>query len=193
MWYRFVIHGLAFYLTAFVSGFWNERVTRMEQFQRRTLDNMNNGFLMTNAQGRVTLLNNAAQQILNISESDAAGCPVQEVLKPASGGECPVVTALRSERNFLSYEFLTATATGEAKLLGLTTSQVCDARGRVTDLIASFADLTEISRMRQELQSQERLVAVGELAAGLAHEIRNPVAAIRGALDELPPACTNPP
>ena len=193
VWYRFLIHGLAFYLTAFVSGFWNERVTRMEQFQRRTLDNMNNGFLMTNVRGEVTLLNNAAEQILNISESRAAGRPVQEILKPASGGECPVLTALRSGRNFLSYEFLTATATGESKLLGLTTSQVHDPRGHLTDLIASFADLTEISRMRQELQSQERLVAVGELAAGLAHEIRNPVAAIRGALDEFPANMHDPP
>ncbi|NIA13739.1 MAG: PAS domain-containing protein [Nitrospiraceae bacterium] len=192
VWYRFLIHGLAFYLTAFVSGFWNERVTRMEQFQRRTLDNMNNGFLMTNADGKVTLLNNAAQQILNVSESDAAGRPVQEILKPASGGECPVVTALRSGHNFLSYEFLAATATGESKLLGLTTSQVHDARGRLTDIITSFADLTEISRMRLELQSQERLVAVGELAAGLAHEIRNPVAAIRGALEEFPASMQTP-
>ena len=52
-------------------------------------------------------------------------------------------------------------------------------------VIVSFTDLTEMARMRQELQQQDRLAVVGELAAGLAHEIRNPVAAIRSSVDEI--------
>jgi len=183
--YRFVIQGLAFYLTAFISGYWNQRIHRMEQFQRDILDNMNNGFLVTDRNGILTAVNKAANEILDLAEGAALGRPVDQVLRVASGGESPILTALRSQRDFISYEFHAMTRTNETKLLGLTTSHIYDSRRNVTGIIASFSDLTEIARMRQELQSQDRLAAVGELAAGLAHEIRNPVASIRGAVDEL--------
>jgi two-component system sensor histidine kinase PilS (NtrC family) len=95
------------------------------------------------------------------------------------------VTALRSKKDFTSYEFIVETGEGGSKLLGLTTSRLRDPYGKLTGLIASFSDLTEMARMRQELQQQDRLAVVGELSAGLAHEIRNPVAAIRSAMDEF--------
>jgi len=186
LWYRFLIQGLAFYLTAFVSGYWNQRVNRMEQFQRRILDNMNSGFLMTDRHGIVTVLNKMGHEILGMPNGSLVGKPVQEVLSPVSGGECPVMTALRLGRDFISYEFQVKAGHNKTKLLGLTTSQIAEHADGLGGVIASFSDLTEMASMRQELQSQDRLAAVGELAAGLAHEIRNPVAAIRGALDELP-------
>lgn len=185
LWYRFLIQGLAFYLTAFVSGYWNQRVNRMEQFQRRILDNMNSGFLMTDRNGIVTVLNKMGHEILGMPNGSLVGKPVQDVLSPVPAGECPVMTALRLGRDFISYEFETK-GRNKTKLLGLTTSQIAEHADGLGGIIASFSDLTEMARMRQELQSQDRLAAVGELAAGLAHEIRNPVAAIRGALDELP-------
>lgn len=192
IWYRFLIQGLGFYLTAFVSGHWNQRVTQMEQFQRRILDNMSNGFLITDAKGTVTAMNRSACQVLKMADGTAVGLPVQEVLRAASGGECPILTALRSKRNFNSYEFQAVIGPNDMKLLGLTTSLIYDARRHPTGVIASFTDLTEMARMRQEIQSQDRLAAVGELAAGLAHEVRNPVAAIRGAVDELQSSIHSP-
>ena len=186
LWYRFLIQGLAFYLTAFVSGYWNQRINRMEQFQRRILDNMNNGFLMADRNGLVTVLNKMGHEILNAPNGSLLGKPVQQFLDPVPSGECPILTALRLHRDFISYEFQARTGDGHTKLLGLTTSQINEPADGLGGIIASFTDLTEMARLRQELQSQDRQAAVGELAAGLAHEIRNPVAAIRGALDELP-------
>jgi len=183
--YRFVIQAMAFYLTAFVSGYWNQRVNRMEKFQRRILDNMNSGFLMTDHAGIVTVINRVAYGILELPEGYGIGKPVQELLRPVSGSECPIVTALRSGRDFISYEFLCTTGPSRTKLLGLTTSQIQEGGKAGVGILASFSDLTEMSEMRQELQRQDRLAVVGELAAGLAHEIRNPVAAIRGAVEEL--------
>ncbi|MCX5757393.1 MAG: hypothetical protein NTU83_02570, partial [Candidatus Hydrogenedentes bacterium] len=185
IWYRFLVQGLAFYLIAFVSGYWNQRVMRMEQFQRNILDNMNGGFIVTASDGAVVAMNRAAYAILDIAEGTAVGQNVGRILRVASGGECPALTALRRQRDFIGYEFLAAAGPYQARQIGLTTNLIRDHRGRVTSLIASFSDLTEIVRMRQELQAQDRLAAVGELAAGLAHEIRNPVAAIRGAVDEI--------
>lgn len=183
--YNFLVQCLAFFLTAAMSGFWNMRLHRMQQFQREILDNMNNGFLITDKEGVVVAQNKAADTLLDIPKGSAIGHSVQDVLRVDSGEECPVLTAIRSERDFTSYEFHARTFSGAKKLMGLTTSRIRDIRGQLTGIIASFSDLTEMAEMRKELQKQDRLAVVGELAAGLAHEIRNPVAAIRGAVDEL--------
>lgn len=183
--YNFLVQGLAFYLTASMGGFWNQRVRWMQQFQREILDNMNNGLLITDRHGIITAQNKAADQVLDLGEGEAVGRPVQEILRVESGAECPVITAVHAQRDFTSYEFQVVTGQGKAKLLGLTTSRIYDAREQLTGIIASFSDLTEVAKMREELQRQDRLAVVGELATGLAHEIRNPVAAIRGAVEEL--------
>ncbi len=185
LWYNYVVQALAFYLTASISGYWNQRVRRIQQFQHEILDNLNNGFLIADGSGTILAVNKAAEAILGLEPGEALGRPVEEILRVPSGGECPLITALRLQRDFTSYEFNAETASGEFKILGLTTSRIHDSRGRLTSIIASFSDLTEMANLRLELQRQDRLAVVGELAAGLAHEIRNPVAAIRGAVDEL--------
>lgn len=184
-WYNFFIQALAYFLTASISGYWNQQLRRLQQFQREILDNMNNGFMIVDRMGNVSALNTAGLRILGLAEGDGIGKPVAEVFKTESGGECPVLTALRSGRDFTRYEFRCQTTGGASRLLGLSTSRVLDWRRRDSGLIASFSDLTEMDAMRNELQRHDRMAAVGELAAGLAHEIRNPVAAIRGAVDEL--------
>ncbi len=191
--YNLLVQALSFYLTAFISGYWNQRINRLHEFQREILDNMNSGFLITDAHGNIAVLNKAARGILGLRNTDT-GRPVSSVLKVPSGGESPIVTALRSGQDYVSYEFEALRATGDTVLLGLTTNRLRDASGDVTGMIASFTDLTEMHAMREELRRHDRLAVVGELAAGLAHEIRNPVAVIRGALEEmgrggpLPPA-----
>jgi PAS domain S-box-containing protein len=186
-----LVQVLAFYLTAFISTYWAQRLRRMQRFQREILDNMNSGFIITDALGVVRLVNRAALRILGVSEPDVHGEPVASVLVSAEEGECPVMTALRTRRDFTSYEFKARTG-GGTRQFGLTTSCVFSPGGQVTGVIASFTDLTELARMREELQRQDRLAAVGELSAGLAHEIRNPVASIRGAVDELQRSLGNP-
>jgi two-component system sensor histidine kinase PilS (NtrC family) len=188
LWYNFVVQALAFYLTASVAGFWNLRVRRLQDFQREILDDMNNGFIIVNARGIIVAQNKAADRILELPRGVTIGRNIIEALRVEPGAECPVVTAIRSGRDFASYEFtcVVGNPTGpRRKLLGLTTSRVFGDNDVLEMVIASFSDLTEMARMRSELQRQDRMAVVGELAAGLAHEIRNPVAAIRGAVDEL--------
>ncbi len=185
LWYGFLVQCLAFFLTALISGYWTRRLSRLQDFQREILDNLNNGFIITDANGNIMVQNRAAQEILNLGKEQPVGRPVSEVLKVESGAECPVSTALRRGQDFASYEFRVRTESDESILLGLTTNCMKDTSGRITGVIASFTDLTEMSAMREDLRRQDRLAVIGELAAGLAHEIRNPVAVIRGSLEEL--------
>ncbi len=184
--YNLLIQCMSFYLAAFVSGYWNQRIHRLQEFQRDILDNMNSGFMITDARGLVTVMNESACDLLGVSSESAVGRHVSTVLRVAGAGECPIVTAMRSRQDFSSYEFKALSrGTSDEVLLGLTTNFIRDAKDDVTGVIASFTDLTEMDAIRQELRRHDRLAVVGELAAGLAHEIRNPVTVIRGALEEL--------
>jgi two-component system sensor histidine kinase PilS (NtrC family) len=184
-WYNILVQFIAFFFTAFISGYWNLRLGWMKQFQREILDNMSSGFLFADQRGRVMGANRAACTILDCSQEDVVGRHVETVLVSASGTECPVVTALRERRDYTSYEFPARTAAGKIRLIGLTTNRLLDRRGNAATVIVSFSDLTEVAQMRQELQHQDRMAVIGELSAELAHEIRNPVTSIRGAMEEL--------
>jgi two-component system sensor histidine kinase PilS (NtrC family) len=70
-------------------------------------------------------------------------------------------------------------------LLGMTFSPLRDEAARVTGVICAFQDLTQIRRMEEQIRRSDRLAAVGELAAGMAHEIRNPLASLSGSIKIL--------
>ncbi|HOZ46995.1 MAG TPA: ATP-binding protein [Candidatus Hydrogenedentes bacterium] len=192
LWYDILIQSLAFLFTAFISGYWNNLIFRLRSFQREILDNLSSGFLITDRTGVISAQNRAADEMLGLPDGSALGRSAIEILRPESGGECPIMTALRSERDFTSFEFHAVTHSGGSKLLGLSTNRIYDKRHRLTGLIASFADMTEVDTMRQELHRQDRLAALGELATDVAHEIRNPVAVIRSAVEELQNSIESP-
>jgi two-component system, NtrC family, sensor histidine kinase PilS len=183
--YNFLIQGIAFFLTAFISGYWNQRVSRMQQFQREILDNMSSGFLITDAAGVVVAINHAGCAILDLIECDVIGRHVEGIIQSEAGIECPVTTALRLNRDFSSYEFHAQTPSQGGKLLGLTTNRMQDISGKKSGVIATFTDLTEMAQMRRELQQQDRMAFIGQLSSELAHEIRNPLASIRGSMEEV--------
>lgn len=184
-WYVFFIQCLALFSTAVISGYWNQRVSRLKQFQREILDNMSSGFIICNPRGQLIAANKVAQQILQIEDDAIIMTSIEKVLVCDTDMECPIITALRNERDYSSYEFSVKVKDGTVKQLGLTTNRLYDARRQLIAIIASFSDITEIARMRQALRRQDRLAAVGESAAELTHEIRNPLTSLRSAVEEL--------
>ena len=83
-----------------------------------------------------------------------------------------------------------STAAASARTLGVSLSPLVDSSGRTVGRIVNFQDLTELRRMEVAMQRAERLAAVGRLAAGIAHEIRNPLAAISGSIELLRRRCS---
>jgi two-component system sensor histidine kinase PilS (NtrC family) len=183
--HHLIVQVFALYLTAFISSYWSFRLHKMQAFQRGLFNNMSSGFVMTDNASVVSVMNVAAQRILGFSLEEALGRRSRDVLKVSGGGADPMETTLSAGEEFSSYEFRVVRKDGNEMLVGITTNVLRGPRGKVEGVIGSFVDLTEIERMRRELRNQDRLAAVGELAAGLAHEIRNPVAAIRGSVEEL--------
>ncbi len=140
-------------------------------FQREILVSMPSGLLTCDPVGRVTFLNRAGLQILGIEERAAVGLSL-DVLMP---GARKLAHARR--------ETLEAPTPLGLRVLGVTVISL-DADGPGA-LLAVFQDLTALRRMEEELSRADRLAAVGRMAAQLAHEIRNPLAAMRGSAQML--------
>jgi signal transduction histidine kinase len=75
--------------------------------------------------------------------------------------------------------------TGERMWLGFNTALLADRKGASLGVILSFSDLTEVKRLQEQMELKERLTALGEMSAGIAHELRNPMAVIAGYLNLL--------
>jgi two-component system sensor histidine kinase PilS (NtrC family) len=129
--------------------------------------------------GRVNLINDTACQILEMRREDVAGKPVETLMAglASDGG--------RSEFRLPRPEIVFRRADGAEIFLGFSASPLKDAEGKLIGRVIIFQDLTPVKQMEERIRLSDRLAGVGELAAGLAHEIRNPLASIAGASQML--------
>ena len=161
----------------------------LEQMKRETcgiLDNMGSGVLTMNASGCVERMNPAAERILGLDSRALLSRPVVETLAPSM----PIlVTHLMDcvERGRISdrCELHVDRGAGQTVPLGVSVHPLEDQSGARTGAVAVFQDLSSVVRLRERMRSNDRLAAMGELSASIAHEIRNPLASIRGSVELL--------
>ena len=154
----------------------------LQSLHRRTVDSLMSGLLTTDASGQITSFNPEAMRITGLSQADAIGRRVDEVL-PATGplvDRCDDDAALVLPRMRTSYR----NERGEQLHLGVGAYVLKD-DGLPSGHVVIFQDVTEVVEMERDLRRSERLAAVGELSAHIAHEVRNPLAAISGSIQVL--------
>lgn len=157
------------------------------EIHRRIVDNVSSGLLTVSRSGEISSFNREAERITGWRATDALHGKLEQLF-PALG---PVAEAGQRERmqvRFVNRE-------GRSLYLGMSVSVLRDPAGQADGAIVIFQDLTRVIEMEEELRRSERLGAVGQLAAGLAHEIRNPLASLSGAIEllaaDLPPGDRN--
>jgi two-component system, NtrC family, sensor histidine kinase PilS len=148
----------------------------LQALHENIVQSMSGGVITTGLDGRITLVNRAAQQLLEISEAELRGRSVGELFQdplPHFGGMRP------------DAEVRYRTINGFRKTFRVMVSALnVSVRGDL-GFVYSFDDLTEIRRLEREVRMQDRLAAVGRLAAAIAHEIRNPLTSIAGSVSML--------
>ncbi|MFA4919867.1 MAG: ATP-binding protein [Thermodesulfovibrionales bacterium] len=185
--YKIFIHIIFFYLTAYLSGYLSARLEKTEQkleekdldirdlefFNREVIESLPSGLFTTDVSGRVVMFNRPAERITGIRRETVIGRHIDSVLPffklPFSEG--------RKEE--------TITVDGIRKIIGLTISGLKDFAGLTKGFIVVFQDLTKIKQLEQEIQQKEKLAAIGELSSNIAHEIRNPLASLKGSIQML--------
>jgi two-component system sensor histidine kinase PilS (NtrC family) len=165
----------------------DERTRALRHLQRlheRTVESLTSGLLTTDSDGRITSFNPEAERITGRSAGEALGLALGEVIPGAPDvlQEGAAATG-RGDRTRLRLRF--QGPAGDDIHLGIAGSVLRSAEGEPAGHVVIFQDVTKVVEMEAELRRQERLAAVGSLSAHLAHEIRNPLAAISGSIQVL--------
>ena len=171
-----------------------DELHELGEIHQRIVDNVSSGLLTVDQAGRITSFNREAESITGYASAEVMGWPLERLFRdlsltepgvqapPGVDGQArkpPVAAGLsRGRLDFLSRD-------GGELALGFSLSTLADDEGRPEGSVLIFQDLTRVIRMEEALRRSERLGAVGQLAAGLAHEIRNPLASLSGAIELL--------
>jgi two-component system, NtrC family, sensor histidine kinase PilS len=148
----------------------------LQALHENIIHSISSGLITTGLDGRITLVNSAAQKLLERFHSELLGTPVNKLFLDA-------LPNMESERSHAEVRLDAPGAyrkTFRVRVAALTVP----GRG-VLGYVYALDDLTEIRRLEREVRMQDRLAAVGRLAAAIAHEIRNPLTSIAGSASML--------
>lgn len=148
-----------------------------QDFTTQVVANMANGLLTVDPQGKVVSYNQLALELLGMEESQVKGMNLKDVIDFQKSGIEHTLTRCKSvlEREILQHRF-----NGESIPLALSATPIRGDDGTCRAAVIILRDLRQIKRLEEEVRRSEKLAAVGKLAAGVAHEIRNPLSSIRG-------------
>jgi len=156
-------------------------LVRLLTLHQRTVESLRSGLLTTDERGRVTSFNPEAERITGETLARALHRDVEEIL-PEIRGVIDDAGGLGDRgRARMPYRNMR----GEQLFLGVGTYILRDAEGKPSGHVVIFQDVSDVVEMERELSRSERLAAVGELSASMAHEIRNPLAAISGSIEVM--------
>jgi len=148
---------------------------RVTTYTGLVLDNIADAVVASDAQGTITVFNEAAVALLGV-DADAATGRAYDTIVP---DDALLLRRTREHGEPIGFEEVSRTnAEGEQRQLVVSTSIIRGDDGAVETMVAIARDFTEQRRAQAQLQRRDRLTAMGELAGGIAHEIRNPLNAI---------------
>jgi len=194
--YTYLLNTFGFFAVALLSGSLAEsvratgarllqastQIANLQALNQHVIDSLPSGLATTDNTGRVLTFNRAAEIITGRPSASVIGQPIGEVLQLAPDTVKALTADLggsrgrRMEGNYLR--------DGQPMEIGLSAANLQTPGGRAGTLF-SFQDVTEFKKLERDARMQQRLAAVGEMAAGIAHEIRNPLASMSGSIQIL--------
>jgi two-component system sensor histidine kinase PilS (NtrC family) len=195
--YNLAIHLFGFYAVALLTDYLAQNVSQAEKeleekrenladlqiAHRDVIESITSGLVTTDRRGTVTSVNRAAEEILGFPSEALIGQPAERTgLFPDGVWHGFAADCARRGRARGEVEFRRG---ADDIFAGFSISRLTDAEGKHRGFIVVFQDLTEVRKLQEEVRLKEGMAAVGELAAGIAHEIGNPLAAISGSVQML--------
>jgi two-component system, NtrC family, sensor histidine kinase PilS len=148
----------------------------LQALHENIIHSISSGLITTGLDGRITLVNGAAQRLLERTPAELLGSPVHSLFLDS----LPTVESQQAHGEVRFDAPTKFRKTVRVRVAALTVPE----RGEL-GYVYVFDDLTEIRRLEREVRTQDRLAAVGRLAAAIAHEIRNPLTSIAGSVSML--------
>ncbi|MFH1334984.1 MAG: ATP-binding protein [Candidatus Zixiibacteriota bacterium] len=198
--YKAFLYVCTFFLVAFISGYlaqrlkvkgeelWNAslELNKIKADTGEILKHMKSGLITVDVWGRIVYFNRSAEEILGYGEAEVKGKDCREVFKERMPEMAEKILEVIKFNQGDSRGFLYINGKSKRKIpIGISTTILGDNRSGIRGVIAIFQDITEVIKLEERIRVADRLAAVGELSAGIAHEIRNPLASISGSVEVL--------
>jgi two-component system sensor histidine kinase PilS (NtrC family) len=198
--YKVFLYLCTFFLVAFISGYLAQKLKvkgeelwsaslELDKIKADTddiLKHLKSGLITIDAAGRIAYFNRAAEEILGYSEADVKGRNCRDAFRQRMPQLAERITRVVKFNQENSRGLLYIEDKNKKKIpIGISTSILGDREKGVRGVIAIFQDISEAMRLEEKVRTADRLAAVGELSAGIAHEIRNPLASISGSVEVL--------
>ncbi len=189
--YHFAIPAMTFFLVGFLSSLLAERIRRTEaalsekshdldrlsRLHRQIVDDINTGIVTVDAEGRITSINRAAETITGYRAYELVGMPLADFFPSLATNQSTIPRTSATLRR----------KDGEKIPIGFSSARLNLPAADGEHRVYTFQDLSEIKRMEKQVRQAEKMASIGRMAAGIAHEFRNPLAAISGAAQMLAP------
>jgi two-component system, NtrC family, sensor histidine kinase PilS len=190
---------IAFLVVGLLSGRLAERQSRSDvrlQAARKSLANLRalherivasirSGVVTTDLEGRIYTFNAAAHEITGYTEETIRGQDVSILFGEMKDNFAETLRAVQKGATSPRFETSCLTSEGMRLRLGYSISPLNSEAGEMTGMVITFQDLTQVRSLEETSRRQDRLAAIGRMAASIAHEIRNPLAAMRGSIQML--------
>ncbi len=193
-------HSVAFLVVGLLASRFSDRAASGEQLKETTktlanlrvlheriIESIRSGLITTDLGGNIYTFNAAATEITGYKSEEMIGKPIAGLLGNLQKSIAQSLDITETGEQPPRFETDLITPDGFAVRVGYSISPLFSEEGDETGMIITFQDLTEIRSMEENVRRKDRLAAVGRVAAGLAHEIRNPLGAMRGAIQVLQP------
>lgn len=184
------LNNFAFFLVAFLSGLLSEQINfmggeleakgeeivQLKDFNKLIVENIQSGLMTVNTENRINFVNKTTEKILD--DVMLLNKPINEVFIDFDIAWLDKNKQInRKSLEYKNYK-------GQKQLLELVISPIVDRKENI-GFVLLIQDLTEVKRLEEQMRQQEKLAAVGQLAAGIAHEIRNPLASMSGSIQMM--------
>ena len=196
--YFLIVHCVAFVAVALLASHLAERVRvqtrelderkgaveRLQALNENIIESIHSGLLTTDLDGRINFMNRGGSEITGRAQDEVEGTLIEALFGLEAGFLDAARAKLTARRRFRFERYFTA-RNGAQIFLGIALSNLQDRAGRPLGFIFTFQDLTEVYAAERQMRLKERMESLGQMAAGMAHELRNPLAAISGSVQYL--------
>lgn len=161
-------------------------IQRLQNYTEMIMSTMADGLVSLDMKGRIATINPAARQLLGVSlEDDIQGASIASISGESSQLYIFIRNMLKKPAAYCQQE-VEIKEEEKPRTLLVGSSLLSDTKGEPRELILNLHDITELKKLEARIRQSERLAALGTLAAGMAHEIRNPLSAIKTFVQLLP-------
>ena len=198
--YSLILYMATFYIVAFLSSTLSEELKKkkreliqkqvdynqLETFNQNIIQSLDSGLLTIDLSGKINFLNRTAEKILNRNEEALKKVSIYDLFPKIS----EVIDEVKKKTSdpfsdYQRYQTLLTNYDGRNIYLGFSISPLTDPDGSFIGHTLIFQDITKFKEMEEQMKRFDKMAAIGLLAAGMAHEIRNPLASLSGSIQML--------